>query len=63
MTLFDKLCLLYNCSPEYLLKKTNTYEKTEITFRSAEKVDSNVTAKMNEITEYLKLLRKLDVDK
>ena len=60
MTLLDKLCLLYNCSPEYLLGKTNIHEKSSIAFRSDEKVDLNVVAKMNEITGYLKLLRKLD---
>jgi transcriptional regulator with XRE-family HTH domain len=63
MTLLDKLCLLYNCSPEYLLGKTNIHEKSSIAFRSDEKVDLNVVAKMNEITGYLKLLRKLDGDK
>ena len=63
MTLLDKLCLLYNCSPEYLLGETDIHEKSSIAFRSDEKVDLNVIAKMNEITGYLKLLRKLDGDK
>ena len=63
MTLLDKLCLLYNCSPEYLLGETDIHEKSSIAFRSDEKVDLNVVAKMNEITGYLKLLRKLDGDK
>ena len=62
MTLLDKLCLLYNCSPEYLLGESDIYEKSSIAFRSDEKVDLNVIAKMNEITGYLKLLRKLDGD-
>ena len=62
MTLLDKLCLLYNCSPEYLLGETDSHEKSSIAFRSDEKVDLNVVAKMNEITGYLKLLRKLDGD-
>ena len=60
MTLLDKLCLLYNCSPEYLLGETDSYEKSRIAFRSDEKVDLNVVAKMNEITGFLRLLRKLD---
>lgn len=63
MTLLDKLCLLYNCSPEYLLGEEDFCEKSSIAFRSDEKVDLNVVAKMNEITGYLKLLRKLDGDK
>ena len=62
LTLLDKICLLYNCSPEYLLGKTDYHEKTTISFRSDEKVDLNVVAKMNEITGFLKLLRKLDGD-
>ena len=62
MTLLDKLCLLYNCSPEYLLGEEDSHEKSSIAFRSDEKVDLNVVAKMNEITGYLKLLRKLDGD-
>ena len=62
MTLLDKLCLLYNCSPEYLLGETDFHEKSRIAFRSDEKVDLNVVAKMNEITGFLKLLRKLDGD-
>ena len=62
MTLLDKLCLLYNCSAEYLLGETDSYEKSGIAFRSDEKVDLNVVAKMNEITGFLKLLRKLDGD-
>ena len=63
MNLLDKLCLLYNCSPEYLLGEEDFHEKSSIAFRSDEKVDLNVVAKMNEITGYLKLLRKLDGDK
>ena len=62
MTLLDKLCLLYNCSPEYLLGESDYHEKTSIAFRSDEKVDLNVIAKMNEITGFLRLLRKLEGD-
>lgn len=62
MTLLNKLCLLYNCSPEYLLGETDVYEKSGISFRSDEKMDLNVVAKMNEIKGFLRLLRKLDGD-
>ena len=62
MTLLDKLCLLYNCSAEYLLGEADSHEKPGIAFRSDEKVDLSVVAKMNEITGYLKLLRRLDGD-
>ena len=57
MTLLDKLCLLYNCSHEYLLGKTDFYEKPSISFRGDGKIDLNAVAKMNEIKGYLKLLR------
>ena len=59
MTMMDKLCLLYNCSSQYLLGETDFHEKPSIAFRSDEKVDLNVVAKMNEITGILKLLRKI----
>lgn len=62
ITLLDKLCLLYNCSPEYLLGETDFHEKSSIAFRSDDKVDLNVVAKMNEITGFLKLLRSLEGD-
>ena len=62
MTLLDKLCLLYNCTPEYLLGEADFCEKSRIAFRSDERLDLNVVAKMNEITGFLKLLRKLDGD-
>ena len=59
MTLLDKLCLLYNCSPEYLLGESDLHENPGIAFRSDVKVDLNVVAKMNEVTGFLKLLRRL----
>lgn len=54
------MCLLYDCSPEFLLGEIDFHKKPTIVFRSDEKVDLNVVAKMNEVTGYLKLLRKLD---
>ena len=60
MTLLDKLCLLYNCTHECLLGEADIHEKSGITFRSDEEVDLNVISKMNEITGFLKLLRRLD---
>ena len=58
MTQFDKLCLLYNVTPEYLLGETDEY--TSVRYRSDEKVDLNAIAKMNQVRGYLKLLRKLE---
>ena len=58
MTQFDKLCLLYNVTPEYLLGETDEY--TPVRCRSDEKVDLNAIAKMNQVRGYLKLLRKLE---
>lgn len=58
MTQFDKLCLLYNVTPEYLLGETDEY--TPVRYRSDEKEDLNAIAKMNQVRGYLKLLRKLE---
>lgn len=58
MTLFDKLCLLYNVTPEYLLGQSNEYQPLK--YRSDEKVDLNAIAKMNQIMGYLKQLRQLE---
>ena len=40
--------------------EADIHEKSGITFRSDEEVDLNVISKMNEITGFLKLLRRLD---
>lgn len=60
--LFDKLCLLYNCSPNYLLGKSDNFQAPKLAFRSDETVDLHAIAKMNQVNGYLKLLRKLEED-
>ncbi len=57
---FDKLCLLYNCSPDYLLGESNDYEPPKLAFRSDETVDLFAISKMNQVTGYLKLLRRIE---
>ena len=57
---FNKLCLLYNCSPDYLLGKSDDYEPPKIAFRSDESVDLFAISKMNQVTGYLKFLRKVE---
>ena len=57
---FNKLCLLYNCSPDYLLGKSNVYEPPKLAFRSDESVDLFAIAKMNQVIGYLKYLRKVE---
>ncbi len=57
---FAKLCLLYNCSPDYLLGNSDDYEHPKIAFRSDESVDLFAISKMNQINGYLKLLRKIE---
>ena len=57
---FDKLCLLYNCSPDYLLGESNDYEPPKLAFRSDETVDLFAISKMNQVTVYLKLLRRIE---
>ena len=58
MTQFDKLCQLYDVTPEYLLGETDEY--TPVRYRSDEQVDLNAIAKMNQVRGYLNLLRKLE---
>ena len=57
---FNKLCLLYNCSPDYLLGKSDEYEHPKISFRSDETVDLFAISKMNQVVGYLNLLRKME---
>ena len=58
--LLKKLCLLYNCSQDYILCRSDEYDKNSISFRSDGKVDLEVVAKLNETVNYLKLLRKIE---
>ena len=58
MSQLDKLCLLYDITPEYLTGESDEY--TPVHYRSDEKVDLNVISKMNQVRSYLKLLRKLE---
>ena len=55
-----KLCSLYNCSQDYILCRSDEYDKSNISFRTNGKVDLNVIAKANETMNYLKLLRKIE---
>ena len=57
---FNKLCLLYGCSPDYLLGKSDDYEPPRLAFRSDEAVDLFAISKMNQVAGYLKLLRKAE---
>lgn len=58
----DKLCLLYNCSSEYLSGKSDEYEKPKIAFNSDEKIDLFAISKMNQVAGYLKFLREIEED-
>ena len=58
-TILDKLCLLYDCTPEYLLGESDTYEKPVITINS-DVIDLKAIAKMNEVKGFIKLLKKVD---
>lgn len=60
MTILNKLCLLYDCSPEYLEGKTDFYQKPDIAFHCEGKGDLNAIAKMHQVKGFLKLLRKLE---
>lgn len=54
-----KLCSLYNCSQEYILCRSDEYDKSDIAFRADGKVDLNVIAIANETMNDLKMLRKI----
>lgn len=61
--LSDKLLALYNCTPEYLLGKTDGYEKSKISFKSARDLDLNVIAHINRLSANLTILRKYESGK
>jgi transcriptional regulator with XRE-family HTH domain len=54
-----KLCSLYNCSQDYILCRSDEYDKSDIAFRADGKVDLNVIAIANETMNDLKMLRKI----
>lgn len=60
VNLLEKLCLLYNCTPQYILGESEEYTSAKIAFRKNKKVDLNVIAKVNETMSYLNLLNKLN---
>lgn len=60
LTLLDKLCAVYNCSPEYILGTSDEHSEPKIAFRCKSGVDLETIATINKIINNLKLLRKLD---
>lgn len=57
----DKLCLLYNCSSQYILGESDEYGSSKIVFSiNKNNVDLNIIAKVNETMNYLKILRELN---
>ena len=61
LSLLDKICQLYNCTPDYILGKDDNYQKRSVAFRSdGNDVDLNVVAKINSVMNNLELLRKLN---
>lgn len=59
-TLSEKILSLYNCSPEYLLGKSDDYEKRKIAFKSGKDMDLNVISRINILAKDLNILRKLN---
>ena len=60
----NKLCLLYNCSPQYILGESDEYSPSKIVFNiNKNNVDLNVIAKVNETMNYLKILREINYEK
>jgi Zn-dependent peptidase ImmA (M78 family)/transcriptional regulator with XRE-family HTH domain len=60
LTLLDKILFLYNCTPDYLLGKTDEYEKQKIAFKSGRDMDLEVIAKINQLNYHLSVLRRND---
>lgn len=59
----NKLCELYNCSPEYILEGIGDYSKEEFKFRSSKNnLDLNTLADMNRIIRNMKHLHKINGD-
>ena len=56
--LLDKICYLYNCTPNYLLGKNHIYNKPKISFKSGKDIDLNVIAKVNQLAYHLNVLRR-----
>lgn len=59
-SLSEKILSLYNCTPEYLLGKTDSYEKRKIAFKSGKDMDLNVISRMNILAKDLSILRNFD---
>ena len=58
LVLLDKICYLYNCTPNYLLGKTDSYHKPKISFKSGKNIDLEAIAKVNQLTYHLNVLRR-----
>lgn len=59
----NKLCELYNCSPEYILEGIGEYSTDQLKFRSNKNnLDLNTLADMNRIIRNLKHLNELNGD-
>ena len=58
----NKLCILYNCPKEYIIKGIGEYSKEEFKFRSSKDLDLNTLADMNRIIRNIKELNELNGD-
>lgn len=58
----NKLCELYNCTPEYILTGTGEYSKEEYKFRGRKDMDLNTLANMNRIIRNIRELTELTGD-
>ena len=58
----NKLCELYNCPKEYIIKGVGEYSKEDFKFRSSRDLDLETLANMNRIIRNLKELNQLKGD-
>lgn len=56
----DKLCALYKCSPEYLLKENSDYEPLSFGFKNMDCADLDCVASINRIVNNIEFLTEID---
>lgn len=60
LSIINRLCLLYDCSHQYLFDKDDGYQLPKIAFKGVNNVDLDAIARMNEVKMYLNQLRHIE---
>ena len=59
-TLLDKICLLYDCSPDYILARNDQQTTPKLPYTAEQKIDLTVISKLNQVRRHLELLRQIE---